>query len=254
MQPGEKFVRCLLDQKDEEHERARRLRRRTLLISIVIQALVLTLLLLRPLFGAQEVPLVARWIPLPRYRGQPASRRAEPQRPAPPNAHHVDLVRQPIWFPQPLSHPAHFDEDSAPDIGPATGNAGGEGPGVPDGLILPPGMSGDLNPLPEPPPPDERTKKGPRRVPSEIQEALLLVRVEPRYPPLARQARIQGTVEIHAIIAADGSIRSAEVVSGNVVLARAALDALIRWRYRPTVLNGQPVEVETIIRVVFKME
>ena len=72
MQPGEKFIRCLLDQSNEESLRARRLRRRTLLISIVIQALLLTLLLLRPLFGAQEIPVIARLVPLPPYRGGPA--------------------------------------------------------------------------------------------------------------------------------------------------------------------------------------
>ena len=78
-------------------------------------------------------------------------------------------------------------------------------------------------------------------------------RVEPQYPPLALQAHMQGTVEVHAIIAKDGRIASAEIVSGNAVLAKAALSAVLRWRYRPTLLNGQAVEVETTIRVIFKL-
>lgn len=253
MQPGEKFVRCLLDQKDEEHQRARRLRRRTLLISIIVQALVLTLLWLRPLFGAQQVPLLARWIPLPPYRGGSAARSPEPNRQEHPSSKLLTLSPHPICRCA-TTPPARFGEIHAPDFVPAAGNSGLEGPGDPDGLIPIPGMTGGSNTPPVLPPPDERTEKGPRRVPSEIQEALLMERVEPRYPPLARQARIQGTVEIHAIIASDGAIKSAEVVKGNPLLARAALDAVLRWRYRPTVLNGQPVEVETLITVRFFLQ
>jgi protein TonB len=254
MQPGEKFVRCLLDQKDEEGRRARRLRRRTLLISILIQVLVLTLLLLRPLFGAEEVHLVARLVPLPPYRGGSARPAPAPHRPARPRAHQRDVVLRPILlFPSPRKHPVPAEGDTAPDIGPAIGIPGLPGPGNPTGLIPFSGMAGDSRPLPPPPPASEPKRSGPRRVPSEVQEAKLLERIEPQYPALARQAHLQGTVELHAIIARDGSIQSVEIVSGNVILATAARDAVMRWRYRPTLLNGQPVEVETFIHVVFKM-
>ena len=68
MDAGNRFSRCLLDRRDEESQNARRLRRRTLLLAILIQALILTLLMLRPLLGAQQVPLLARLAPLPPWK------------------------------------------------------------------------------------------------------------------------------------------------------------------------------------------
>jgi periplasmic protein TonB len=254
VQPGEKFVRCLLDRNDEESQRARRLRRRTLLISILIQAVILTLLLLRPLFGAEEIRLIARFLPLPPYRGgspgpptPPHRPTHPPSRPTPPAPHSFVFVPRP-------AHPSSAVDETPPEIGAAhAGLSVGDGPGDPNGLIPIPGMAGGSRPLPPPPPPGEAGKRGPIRKPSEVQEALLIDRVEPKYPPLARQIHLQGTVEIHAIIATDGTIQSAEILSGNAILARAALDAVLRWRYQPTLLNGRPVEVETTIRVIFRI-
>jgi protein TonB len=73
------------------------------------------------------------------------------------------------------------------------------------------------------------------------------------YPPLARQARIQGTVRLQAIIAKDGTIQSLEVVSGHPLLVQSALDAVRQWRYQPTLLNGEPVEVSTTVDVIFTL-
>src|SRR6266705_885078 len=84
--------------------------------------------------------------------------------------------------------------------------------------------------------------------------AKIIERVEPVYPPLARQTRVQGTVRLHAIIAIGGSIEELEVISGHPLLIQPALDAVRRWRYAPTVLNGQPVEVDTTIDVIFSLE
>jgi protein TonB len=75
----------------------------------------------------------------------------------------------------------------------------------------------------------------------------------PLYPPLARQTRVSGTVRLHAIVGEDGSIQSLEVVSGHPLLIQAALDAVKQWRYKPTVLNGTPVEVDTTIDVIFNL-
>ncbi len=86
---------------------------------------------------------------------------------------------------------------------------------------------------------------------SHVDEALLIHRVQPQYPEIARVARIQGPVVLRAIIARDGTIRAAEVLSGHPVLARAALDAVRQWRYRPYSLGGHPVEVDTQITVNF---
>jgi protein TonB len=82
---------------------------------------------------------------------------------------------------------------------------------------------------------------------------MLVRRIEPVYPHIAIQLHREGRVELHAIIATDGSIQSLEVVSGDPLLIRSALDAVREWRYRPTLLNGQPVEVDTYITVVYTL-
>lgn len=82
---------------------------------------------------------------------------------------------------------------------------------------------------------------------------MLIHRVEPEYPPLAKQTHREGRVELHAIIATDGTIQFLQVVSGDQLFLRSALDAVGQWRYRPTVLNGQPVEIDTFITVVFTL-
>jgi protein TonB len=86
-----------------------------------------------------------------------------------------------------------------------------------------------------------------------VQEAKLINQVRPMYPALARQARVQGTVRLHAIIAKDGTIQQLEVVSGPPLLIQAARDAVLQWRYKPTLLSDEPVEVETYIDVIFTL-
>jgi protein TonB len=73
------------------------------------------------------------------------------------------------------------------------------------------------------------------------------------YPPLARQTRISGTVRLHAIISKGGAVQQLEVISGHPLLVQSALDAVRQWRYRPTTLNGEPVEVDTTIDVIFSL-
>jgi protein TonB len=108
-------------------------------------------------------------------------------------------------------------------------------------------------PVDTPAPPKPRP--APHRIHSggEVEEALLVHRVEPRYPTLARQIRLEGTVRLHAVIGVDGSVRELEVESGHPLLARAAREAVLQWRYRPTRLNGEPVEVDTTITVIFEL-
>lgn len=83
---------------------------------------------------------------------------------------------------------------------------------------------------------------------------MLTHRVEPQYPPLARQIHREGQVELHAIISTDGSIQSLQVVSGDPLFLRSAIDAVSQWRYRPTFLSGQPVEIETYITVIYTLQ
>ena len=84
-----------------------------------------------------------------------------------------------------------------------------------------------------------------------MMEGNLVHRVQPDYPVLARQARIQGQVVLRATISRDGAIANLQVLSGNPMLTPAALNAVRQWRYRPYVLNGEPVEVETEVTVNF---
>ena len=86
---------------------------------------------------------------------------------------------------------------------------------------------------------------------SNFTEGYLLHRVEPIYPRPALLAGIRGEVRLHAIIAKDGTIQSLTVISGHPMLVTAALDAVRQWRYRPYLLNHEPLEVETLITVNF---
>lgn len=91
------------------------------------------------------------------------------------------------------------------------------------------------------------------RVSQGVTQGLLLRKVTPQYPPLAKQARIQGTVVLSALIGKDGSIQNLHVVSGHPMLTNAALEAVKEWKYKPYILNGEPVEVETTINVNFSL-
>jgi protein TonB len=86
-----------------------------------------------------------------------------------------------------------------------------------------------------------------------VQAAKLIFGPKPPYPPLAKAARVQGTVRIQAIIAPDGNIGSLQVIGGPPLLVLAAKDAVSRWRYRPTLLSGKAVEVITEIDVNFTL-
>lgn len=85
----------------------------------------------------------------------------------------------------------------------------------------------------------------------QVQAAKIISQPQPIYPALARQARIQGTVVLHAIIGKDGRVNELQVISGHPLLVQAALDTVKQWRYQPTLLNDQPVEVDTTISVIF---
>ena len=87
-----------------------------------------------------------------------------------------------------------------------------------------------------------------------VMEASLIQRVQPDYPPIARAARIAGRVELRVILVLDGTVRHIEGLSGNPLLVHAAGSAVRQWRYRRTLLSGEPVEVATIIAVDFRLQ
>jgi protein TonB len=100
------------------------------------------------------------------------------------------------------------------------------------------------------PPPPPKPIATPPRV-SRMMEGNLLHRVQPDYPALAKAAHIQGTVVLRAIIGKQGTIEHVQVVDGHPMLVRAAMEAVSRWQYQPYYLNGEPVEVETQVKVNF---
>ena len=91
------------------------------------------------------------------------------------------------------------------------------------------------------------------RVSSGVAQGLLIHQVTPKYPSLARQARIQGTVVLQAVIGKDGSVQNLRVLSGHSMLTQAAMDAVKQWRYKPYYVNGEPVEADTQINVNFNL-
>ncbi len=91
------------------------------------------------------------------------------------------------------------------------------------------------------------------RVGGNVDAAKVVSRVTPVYSTEARMQHISGTVRMHAIIAKDGSIKNLEVISGHPTLVDAALEAVRQWRYQPTMIEGQPVEIDTTIDVIFAL-
>ena len=222
----------------------------TALASFTMQALGLSLLLAIPLIWVQKPPQV-QWL----QRAVPATSPSLPVRemadehPATGHtpARHEQVLRVPS-----IARPFIFNRvvdfvPTAPELpGPGNetsteiSNRTGRG----SGGVVP----GGLGEIPVAPP--ARPAVAPVRV-SHLSEANLLFRAQPIYPPIARQARVLGMVELRAIISKAGTIENLTVVSGHPMLVKAAVDAVRQWRYRPYLLNNDPVEVETEITVTF---
>jgi protein TonB len=129
-----------------------------------------------------------------------------------------------------------------------TGEAGGAAGGVLGGVL------GGVGAAPPPPPPPKKAAPtGPVAIGGRVAEANLIRKVQPVYPPLAKSARVQGTVEFTATISKEGNIENLTLVRGHPLLVNAAREAVLQWKYRPTLLNGQPVEVITDIIVNFTL-
>jgi len=141
-------------------------------------------------------------------------------------------------------------EDEAPPQMAATGVVGGVPGGVPGGSMG--GVIGSvLSATPVAVPKIATPQRV--RVSSGVVSGLLLRKVQPNYPPLARQARIQGTVVLQAQISKEGAIENLQLISGHPMLAPAAIEAVKQWKYKPYLLNGEPVEVDTQVQVNFTL-
>jgi protein TonB len=223
-------------------------------LSFAVQVVFLGALLLIPLFYTDALPLNTLKsyleIPVPPGpRSQPPP--TEPRRPQQQHSSNFEnqVLVQPIAIPQTVTrlHEDPTDVASAPS-GPYIPGATGGGTG--NLQVFRDLMASNMHPVAPP-----SVASQPRTVVLSrgVTEGLLIQKIRPEYPALARQMRVQGSVLLHAIIGRDGTIQHLQVVSGHPLLAKAALDAVQRWRYRPYLLNNEPVEVETQITVNFML-
>lgn len=214
----------------------------TVALSALSQSLLLGLLVLVPLIYTEALPnaLLKTFIVAP------------PPLPAPPQVLRTHTQARPREIP--LSHivaPASIPSRIATETNepPAIYVEGGTG-GTTENSVLSE-LIRPSAPLRPPLAPEQKPQR--IRVGGSVQAASIVNRVMPEYPAIARTAHVSGTIVLHAIIAKDGTVQELVYVSGPPLLLKAAMDAVRQWRYRPTMLNGDPVEVETTIDVVFNL-
>jgi protein TonB len=221
------------------------------MISFAIQIMIVCLAVLYPLIFTEALPkgttlfmLVAPPPPPP------------PPPPAAAVVQHVRVIqtdivngelRTPTKIPKQIKM---IQEDEAPPAMATTGVVGGVPGGVPGGSMG--GVIGSVLSSVSVAPPKMATPTR-VRVSSGVSNGLLIRKVNPVYPPLARQARISGTVLLQAQISKDGSIENLQLISGHPMLAPAAIEAVKQWKYKPYLLNGEPVEVDTQVQVNFTL-
>lgn len=227
----------------------------TVLFSIFAQASFIIILILIPLIYTEALPkamlstlLVAPPPPPP----PPPPPAATPIVRVKPVARLMNqgVLRAPTVIPKQVN--LIKEEELPPDVA-AVGVQGGVPGGVPGGQAggVLGGIIGGVTGSNVPPPPKEAPRR--IRVGGSVQQASLINQIRPVYPPLAKQARIQGTVRLQAIIDKDGSVIELQIVSGHPLLQQAALQAVSQWKYRPTLLNNEPVQVVTTVDVVFTL-
>ena len=226
----------------------RSLRLWTTLISFALQAVVVGCLLLLPLLYTQGRPKLALLAPLLAPTPPPALQTVPP-RPMSSSPARSNMVGFGLLAPAEIPSAVSMLTETAPPpptvdpstlgVSHGTGEPGSRGTvldavSCPGWVIAPPAA-----PVTRPI--------------SRMMEGNLIERLEPRYPLLAIQARIQGRVLLRALISRTGTIEHLQLVSGHPLLAQAAIDAVSRWRYRPYMLNGEPVEVMAPIDVYFNL-
>ena len=241
------FSQCLVDGDVEALGRARRLRRKAVSASIVLELMLVVVILLVPLITAGVPPKLYVVMPLPPYPGNSSAQPARPHSAPHPNEG-SRVPTGPIYPMAPVTH-YHPDQGASgpPDLGPSIpGVDGASGPGL--GI---PGATGTTG-MNVPAPPSAHSGM-PRKVHIAVMEASLIHRVDPDYPTIARQIHLTGDIQLRATISTDGTIKDWHVISGNPIFIANTIAAIRQWRYRPTLLNGDPVEVETVITVKFIM-
>jgi periplasmic protein TonB len=226
-------------------------RGRTTTFAIILEVGLIGLMVLMPLIFTEALPKAQ----LMTFLVAPPP----PPPPPPPAAAPVKIVHQiqtdivngalrtPTKIPQKIQM---IKEDEAPPAMASAGVVGGVPGGIPGGQ-----MGGVIGGIISSTPVAVPKVATPQRVrvSAGVTSGLLIRKVNPVYPPLARQARISGTVVLRAVISKDGSIENLSLVSGHPMLAPAAIDAVKQWKYKPYLLNGEPVEVDTEVQVNFTL-
>lgn len=244
---GDTFLNAMLELPSVEGAKSRGPLK--MAISIVIHGVVIALLVVVPLYFAKSV-IVPKKLVEPTYIFTP------PPPPAPPPPAGATapktVVQQPkIVEPTPLVAP-----EVMPKTAPQTAENAAMAPdlvdgvqgGMPGGVLR--GVWGGTGAVPGPPAP----AKNPAvvRVGGNVKPPQLVQKIEPQYPTVARMAHVQGTVVIDAVISKDGSVISAHAISGPGLLIPSALDAVKQWKYKPTYLNGQAVDLAMQVTVNFQ--
>ncbi|HTS34689.1 MAG TPA: TonB family protein [Candidatus Solibacter sp.] len=227
-------------------------RGRTTTVAFLLEVMVIIVMVLIPLIFTEALP---KSVQLGFLVAPPP-----PPPPPPPAAAPVKVVkviqtdivngqlRTPTKIPKKIE--MIKEEEAPPPVMATTGVVGGVPGGVPGGSMG--GVIGSvLSSTPVAVPKIATPQRV--RVSSGVQSGLLVRRVQPNYPPLARQARIQGVVVLQAQISKDGNIENLQLISGHPMLAPAAIEAVKQWKYKPYLLNGEPVEVETQVQVNFTL-
>jgi TonB family protein len=235
---------CLVDGDADQLHRARRTRRHSLLLSVLVQIAILAALILIPILSKSPRIALANPLPLPPYRHPNRTQHTTVRESHTPRTHQFSfcLTCPPVLT---TSHTqsttsghlgdnptgAEIIDGVGPECSECAGFAANTGvhPAIPD--VLTPTIVHVTH----------------------IDPAMLIHRVEPLYPTLPRQTGREGRVELHAIIATDGAVRSLQFLEGDTMFYPSALDAVRQWRYKPTFLNGRAVEVDTHITVIYKL-
>jgi protein TonB len=231
----------------------------SLLASLAIHTAILCVLVALPLVFCNSlypvIPLT--WLTnMPSLSIQPPAPPPSPSGKAGAKTHTIAMkptISVPAKIPFGVPDPSNLPIPVVADIyGAETGIAGSaisiQGPadGTPIANLL--RKSGPDMPAPKPP-----ERHDPVRVGGDIQASKLILRVDPVYPDLARRVRVSGVVVLAAIIDEEGNVSDLRVLSGHPLLTRAAVEAVSRWRYSPTILNGEPVPVSAVVTVVFRL-
>lgn len=221
----------------------------TTILSFAVQTVVIATLVLLPLFYTQALPGIVTLGPLiGPPPGEPAHAASNEQRSTRVSTSEVigNTVREPIHIRKGV---AEIHDQASPepvvDNGFAVPGSTGSGEG---GMQI---MSLLATPPKPPVPPPPATRR--IQVSGGVSQGFLIQQVRPAYPAVAIAARVQGPVVLNALISRGGTIENLRLMSGHPMLAQAAIDAVRQWRYRPYLLNGEPVEVETQITVNFTL-